>query len=78
MAGSCLYCTITDTVVVVSERRVAKRRMRSMSNVGERLCVFKKPPWDFPGGPVVKSPLANAEDTGSIPGARRSHTPWNN
>ena len=25
---------------------------------------------DFPGGPVVKNPLANAGDTGSIPG------PW--
>lgn len=78
VAGSGLYCAITDTVVVVSERRVAKRSMRSMSNVGERLCVFKKPPWDFPGGPIVKSLLANAEDTGSTPGVRRPHTPWNN
>ena len=24
---------------------------------------------DFPGGPVVKNPPANAEDTGSVPGA---------
>ena len=24
--------------------------------------------WDFPGGPVVKSPPSNAEDVGSIPG----------
>ena len=63
MAGSCLYCTPTDTRVVASERRVAKRSMRSMNSVGERLSVFKKPPWDFPGGPMVKSPLANAEDT---------------
>ena len=23
---------------------------------------------DFPGGPVVKTPLDNTEDTGSIPG----------
>ena len=29
----------------------------------------------FPGGPVVKNPPANAGDKGSIPGARRSHTP---
>ena len=25
-------------------------------------------PWDFPLGPVVKNPLSNAGDTGSIPG----------
>ena len=24
--------------------------------------------WDFPHGPVVKNPSANARDTGSIPG----------
>ena len=24
--------------------------------------------WDFSGGPVVKNPLCNAEDTDSIPG----------
>ena len=28
---------------------------------------------DFPGGPVVKNPPANARDTGSIPGLGRSH-----
>ena len=28
---------------------------------------------DFSGGPVVKNPPANAGDTGSIPGAGRSH-----
>ena len=27
----------------------------------------------FPGGPVVKNPPANAEDTSSIPGSVRSH-----
>ena len=32
---------------------------------------------DFPGGPVVKNPPANTEDTGSIPGPGRSHTPCN-
>nr|XP_019843367.1 PREDICTED: group 10 secretory phospholipase A2 isoform X3 [Bos indicus] len=31
---------------------------------------------DFPGGPVVKNLLANAEDAGSIPGPGRSHMPW--
>ena len=28
---------------------------------------------DLPHGPVVKNPLANTEDTGSIPGPERSH-----
>ena len=26
-------------------------------------------PWGFPGGSVVKNPLANAGDMGSIPGS---------
>ena len=30
---------------------------------------------DFPGGPVVKNPPANAGDTGSIPAPGRSHMP---
>ena len=30
---------------------------------------------DFPGGAVVKNLLANAGDTGSIPGPGRSHMP---
>ena len=33
---------------------------------------------DFPGGAVVKNPLANAGDTGSSPGPGRSHMPWSN
>ena len=33
---------------------------------------------DFPGGAVVKNPLANAEDTGSSPGPGRSHMPRSN
>ena len=33
---------------------------------------------DFPGDPVVKNPSANAENTDSIPGPGRSHTPWSN
>ena len=30
---------------------------------------------DFPGGPVVKNPPANAGDTGSVPGLGGSHMP---
>ena len=33
---------------------------------------------DFPGGPVVKNPPANAGDAGSIPGPGRSHMPRGN
>ena len=29
----------------------------------------------FPGGAVVEGPPADAEDTGSCPGPKRSHTP---
>ena len=32
--------------------------------------------WDFPGGPVVRSPPANARVTGLISGAGGSHMPW--
>ena len=32
----------------------------------------------FPGGSVVMNPPANAGDTGSIPGPRRSHRPQGN
>ena len=33
---------------------------------------------DLPVGPVVKTPPANAGDTGSIPGPGRFHIPWSN
>ena len=36
---------------------------------------FKKSVVGFPGGAVVKNPPANAGDTGSKPGLRRSHMP---
>ena len=32
----------------------------------------------FPGGPVVKSPPANAGDTGSSPGPGQSYKPRSN
>ena len=38
---------------------------------------FKPSCGDFPGGPVVKSPSANAGDTGSILGRQRFHKPQN-
>ena len=42
------------------------------------LDIYKRYIKDFPGGPVVKNPPANARDTGLIPGLRRFHTPWGN
>ena len=33
---------------------------------------------DFPGGPVVKNPPANAGDTGLIPCPGRFHMLWDN
>ena len=38
--------------------------------MGKNICKL-----DFPSGPVVKNPLANAGDTGSIPGPERFHMP---
>ena len=34
--------------------------------------------WDFPGGPVVKTPPSNAGGTGSVPcqGAKIPHASW--
>ena len=33
---------------------------------------------DFPSGPVIRNPPANAEDMGSIPGPGRSYMPQSN
>ena len=33
---------------------------------------------DFPGGPVVQNPPADAGDIGSIPGPGRFHLLWDN
>ena len=33
---------------------------------------------DFPGGPLVKHPLANARERGLIPGQGRFHMPLGN
>ena len=41
---------------------------------GER----RVPPRDFPGGPVVKNPPANAGNKGLIPGPGRFRMPWSN
>ena len=38
----------------------------------------ERPGRGFPGGPVVKNPSCNAEDTSSIPGRGRFHMPQGN
>ena len=43
--------------------------------VGE---AYKQEPTDFPGGPVVRNPPANAENMSSIPGPGRSHMQQSN
>ena len=53
--------------------------MKLKTDVFLCVCVLKETVGgDFPGGPVVKNPPANAGDIGSIPGPGRFHTPSNN
>ena len=40
--------------------------------------ISQKESWDFPGGAMVKNPLANAGHMDSIPGPGRSHMPRSN
>ena len=49
---------------------------RSFASVSE--IQSRKGEGRVPGGTVVKNLPANAEDTGSIPGLRRSHMPRSN
>ena len=44
-----------------------KKQMR------QKKLISKDKPRDFPGSPVVKNSLANAEDMGSTLGLERSH-----
>ena len=50
----------------------------SFFQVGHSLALVKKCNEDFPGGTVGKNPLANAGDTGLIPGPGRFHMPRSN
>ena len=54
---------------IETESRLVVTRSR-----GER--GIKNDCWSLPGGSVVKNLRANAGDTGSIPGLRKSHTMW--
>ena len=45
---------------------------------GTTISGLRKTTVDFPGGPVVRNPPANAGDIGLSPGSGRFHTPWGN
>ena len=53
-----------------------------LAHLGSSPCVLAKliesNVWDFPGGPVVKNPPANAGDTGSVPDLGRFQMPAGN
>ena len=49
-----------------------------LSSVSHEMFELKDTLLGFPGGAVVKSPPADAGDTGSSPGPGRSHMPWSN
>ena len=56
-------------VISSSKNRTNRQRSKWGIQVSEQ---------DFPGGPVVKNPAANAEDVGSLSGPGRSYMPWGN
>ena len=49
-------------------------RVRAQEAFSQKKKIIK----GFPGGSVVKNPLANARDVGLVPGPGRSHMPWSN
>ena len=50
-------------------------RTQERGDVFPKITVNRFPAGDFPHGPAVKNPAANAGDTGSIPGRGRCHLP---
>ena len=71
---------LTDNLL---HRLVSTSLKKRWGRVGKKagiqvLPTLKTQGLDFPEGPVVKYPPANAEDTGSIPGLGRSHMLWGN
>ena len=62
----------------LSDREVPALRELTWSLGKPAMKQLKKQPRDFPGGPVVRNPSANAGDMGSIPGPERSRMPLGN
>ena len=63
---------------ISSENRTPQRRESTCQCLPLTKVVTKRRASDFPGGTVVKNPLAKAGDMGSIPGPGGSHMPWSN
>ena len=55
-----------------------KSKSKKINCLAKSLAYLKYTLKDFPGGAVVKNPLASAGDTGSSPGPGRSHMLWSN
>ena len=53
-------------------------RTQERGDVFPKITVNKFPAGDFPHGPAVKNPAANAGDMGWIPGRERFHLPRGN
>ena len=70
--------TRCSTLLIVWETQIKTTIRYHLTLV--RMVIIKKSTnnksWDFPCGPAVKNPPANAGDTSLIPGLGRSHVPW--
>ena len=69
-----------STLLIVRETQIKTTIRYHLTLV--RMVIIKKftnnKSWDFPSGPVVKNPPANAGDTSLIPGPGRFHMQWDN
>ena len=64
--------------VIKSSKQPLPQGLAHSQQVAPVIQSFNKHFWDFPGGPVVKNPPANAGDTGLVPDPGRPHMPWSN
>ena len=60
------------------EKKKSYIRTQERGDVFPKITVNKFPAWNFPDGPAVKNPPANAGDMGSTPGRGRFYLPWGN
>ena len=60
--------------VIKSSKQPLPQGLAHSQQVAPVIHSFNKHLWDFPGGPVVKNPPANAGDTGLIVDLGRPHT----
>ena len=76
---------ISDKELISRVCKICSKLIKKISNSStngqkklEKNTSLKKMFEDFPGGPVVRNPPANARDMGSIPGPGRFHMLWGN